>query len=182
MALDQTNYTNCSCAGNRTHVSSFAYDADSLNATIGKVVYLPQGDKPLPELPEWNALSQCCEDPKNMTKLADDCVLWCVLSNQTYPPGRAHNELHDDTADAFSTCIQKTQPGPQFWSIDYPSTKANLSGPGPSTTTSMSPSQPTDGGAATQTAGPNAGSILNMPGLKSVALLVLALGGFQMAV
>ncbi|KAK8014656.1 hypothetical protein PG990_007952 [Apiospora arundinis] len=109
--LTQGSSVNFSCTEGRM---SGATVPDGIS--VGQVAYWParnpgsNATRPQDTF-EWKALAPCCESRQNVTKEEDDCVLWCELPRDTFPPNPSHNPPREGSySTRFSDCVKKNLP------------------------------------------------------------------------
>ncbi|KAK7943029.1 uncharacterized protein PG986_012142 [Apiospora aurea] len=98
------------------------------------------------------ALAACCENAQNITKQPDDCVLWCELPRDRFPPNPKYDPPSEGKyIDRFNECIKANLPedgNGLATGVQYPN-NANKTDGSKSSASSSSPSgpSPTAGGS-----------------------------------
>lgn len=166
------------------------------NITVGEVAYWParnpQGNDTRPQdTHEWNALAACCADPRNITRAPDDCMLWCELPRDAYPPNPALDPPREGPyGDRFMDCVKGGMPedgNGLATAVNYPNHAnktdegSGSSKPSSSSTTTGLPS-PTAGGSnnAGETGKSAAVSVLRMPNVLCLGLVTVMAGVYTM--
>ncbi|KAK8116209.1 hypothetical protein PG984_012711 [Apiospora sp. TS-2023a] len=159
------------------------------NITVGEVAYWParnpQGNDTKPEnTHEWKALAACCANSGKITKEPDDCVLWCELPRNQYPPNPKYDPPREGPyMDRFTECVKAGMPDDGnglATAVNYPNNanKTDDSKPSSSSTTSL-PS-PTASSSAGETGKSAAVSVLRMPNVLSLGLVTVMAGVYTM--
>ncbi|KAK6851157.1 hypothetical protein PG987_000791 [Apiospora arundinis] len=192
--LTQGSSVNFSCTEGRM---SGATVPDGIS--VGQVAYWParnpgsNATRPQDTF-EWKALAPCCESRQNVTKEEDDCVLWCELPRDTFPPNPSHNPPREGSySTRFSDCVKKNLPKDfdgLLTMVHYPnnanktgngsnkpsSTPSSTPSPTPSSTPSSSPSpsgEAAEGGQSDKSA---ALAVLKMPNVLTLGLVTVMAG------
>ncbi|KAK7931638.1 hypothetical protein PG985_002350 [Apiospora marii] len=156
------------------------------NITVGEVAYWParnpQGNDTRPQdTHEWKALAACCADPKNVTKAPDDCVLWCELPRDSFPPNPAFDPPREGPyGDRFMECVQGGMPKDDgnglATGVNYPNNVNKTGGDGkPSSSATTSLPSPTASNAG-ETGKSAAVAGMRMPGVLGLGLVTVMAG------
>ncbi|KAK8045085.1 hypothetical protein PG993_005109 [Apiospora rasikravindrae] len=179
--LTQGSMANFSCTIGHWSGAAVPHDI-----TIGEIAYWParnpQGNATKPQdTIEWKALAPCCENPKNITKEPNDCVLWCELPRDRFPPNPPYDPPREGKyIDRFNECIKANmlEDGNGLaTAVRYPNNANKTDDSKPSSSASSSvPSATTGTPNAGETGKSAAVPVLKMPSVLSLGLVTVMAG------
>ncbi|KAK8098416.1 uncharacterized protein PG998_013902 [Apiospora kogelbergensis] len=158
--------------------------------SVGEIAYWPsrnpQGNATRPQdTYEWKALAPCCESAQNVTKVDDDCVLWCELPRDKFPPNPSHDPPKEGKyMDRFTDCLKKNLPkGFDDYAtfVRYPNNVNKTNGDRPAASTSTHLPSPTAGAPNGSPSDKSAAvSVLRTPNVLSLGLVTVMAGVYTM--
>ncbi|KAK8084784.1 hypothetical protein PG997_006055 [Apiospora hydei] len=123
-------------------------------------------------------------EPRNVTKQPDDCVLWCELPRDRFPPNPKYDPPREGKyIDRFNECIKANMPDDGnglATGVRYPNNANKTDGdskPSLSSSSSSSGPSPTAGSPNAGETGKSAAvPVLRMPSVLSLGLLTVMAG------